>query len=171
MKVTISRGKFALDTRVADKRVRKVLNAPDRETAEALATQFIADGGLIPHAAPRYARYRDYDIKELFRKTRERARVRNIDFTLSEVDVFSYFERSLHTCEISGIAFDRLYRPPGTTKRPFAASVDRINSGAGYSVGNCRLVCVAVNIALGEWGTETFFRICQAVSDHSNRHQ
>ena len=51
-------------------------------------------------------------------------------------------------CSISGIEFDN------ATRSPFAASLDRIDSGMGYEPGNIRLVCHALNVAMNTWGLE-----------------
>lgn len=45
---------------------------------------------------------------------------------------------------------------------PFAPSIDRIDSTKGYEKDNVRLVCVAVNYALNEFGEEIFRKICQS---------
>lgn len=42
-------------------------------------------------------------------------------------------------------------------------SIDRIRNDDGYRPGNVRLVLVAVNIALGAWGDEVFYRIAENV--------
>ena len=37
-------------------------------------------------------------------------------------------------------------------QRPFAPSIDRIDSAKGYTRDNCRIVCTAANFAMGSWG-------------------
>ena len=51
----------------------------------------------------------------------------------------------------------------GAAPRPFAPSVDRISSSAGYTVENCRLVCWAVNSFLGVWGTAIAIEIARGI--------
>lgn len=36
--------------------------------------------------------------------------------------------------------------------RPYAPSIDRIDCSLGYSAKNCRIVCVATNLAINRWG-------------------
>lgn len=59
---------------------------------------------------------------------------------------------------MTGIEFE-FDRFEGSCRRPFAPSLDRIRSNEGYSVGNCRLVCVLVNLALNQWGLEPLMRV------------
>lgn len=44
-------------------------------------------------------------------------------------------------------------------KRPFAPSIDRIDSRIGYLPGNCRIVCVAANYAMNCWGEMVLKRL------------
>lgn len=66
-------------------------------------------------------------------------------------------------CEVTGIAltFDR----PDPSKRaaPFQPSIDRIDSSKGYSAANCRVVALAVNLAMREWGEAVIARIGKAI--------
>jgi hypothetical protein len=63
-------------------------------------------------------------------------------------------------CALTRIPFDlclhRRYRA-----NPFRPSLDRINSKNGYTPDNTRLVCVAVNFALNEFGESTFKFLCE----------
>ena len=65
-------------------------------------------------------------------------------------------------CQVTGIAFsDR--RVNGSRVVPFMPSIDRIDSSRGYEWGNCRVVCLAVNLAMRDWGTEAMIRIAKAL--------
>ena len=165
MKVFIRRGKWVVDTRIGDKRVVKVLVAEDEAAAKVEAESLSASGALIKLAVRAYARYRDYDIVDLWRRTKGRAACRGIPFELQKDDVLEMFRRSNHACEVTGIAFDRTHKPAGSTKRPYCASIDRIDNTLGYTPTNCRLVCTMVNVALGEWGIEALMRVGRALRD------
>ena len=54
-------------------------------------------------------------------------------------------------------------KPQGARKRMWAPSVDRINSAHGYVAGNMRLVAIAVNIAMSDFGEEFLLRIAEAI--------
>jgi len=65
-------------------------------------------------------------------------------------------------CEITGIALSFESVGPHKTP-PFQPSVDRIDSKMGYSAANCRVVALAVNLAMREWGAEVISRIGKAI--------
>lgn len=61
--------------------------------------------------------------------------------------------RSKGKCELTGIPFN--CRKIGKASRlPFIPSIDRISPNLPYTKSNCRIVCLAVNVALNEWGEE-----------------
>lgn len=49
---------------------------------------------------------------------------------------------------------------------PYMISIDRIDSKLGHNKSNIRLVCVAINYALNEFGEDTFKTICEAYISH-----
>jgi hypothetical protein len=91
---------------------------------------------------------------EAHKRARRRARERGIEFSLTARDVQALYESTKGRCELTSITFEN--------SGPFCASIDRINSGRGYLVGNVRLVCWAVNNALNKWGDGVFSRIATA---------
>ncbi len=55
-----------------------------------------------------------------------------------------------------------VHKKPGWRRAPWAPSVDRIDSSKGYVPGNVRLVCVAANLAMNEWGEDVLARVARA---------
>jgi len=99
--------------------------------------------------------------KQLATKARKGAEKRNIEFKLCEYDIILMFIRSGMKCEVSGIPFDMTnvvniekFSRGRRFMRAKIPSIDRIDSRFGYTPQNTRLVCAAVNIALGSWGDE-----------------
>ena len=64
---------------------------------------------------------------------------------------------------MSGIAFSSERRSDAFVKTPFAPSLDRIDSSKGYVRGNVRLVCMAANFALNQWGDDILRRLAHGV--------
>jgi len=83
---------------------------------------------------------------------RTRSRNRGITFTLDSSVSDIQRRIDLGVCEITGTPFDlspgRKYNSP---------SLDRINSKRGYEHDNVRVVCHAMNAAMGDWGEEKVF--------------
>lgn len=71
------------------------------------------------------------------------------------------FERAQGRCEVTGIPFNDTLLSGRV--RPWKASIDRIDSEEGYHPENCRLVCVAVNAAMREWGEQILWTIANAL--------
>lgn len=64
-------------------------------------------------------------------------------------------------CELTGIPFSDA-KPQGARSAPWQMSVDRIESSMGYDFDNIRIVCLAVNLAMREWGVGVLHRIGRA---------
>jgi hypothetical protein len=88
------------------------------------------------------------DEREIFRKTFASARRRGISFDLSEEDLSILVARAAGRCEMTKIRFSNV-RLPDQRVRPFRMSVDRLDNNEGYSLRNCRLVCVQANFLRG----------------------
>ena len=76
-------------------------------------------------------------------------------------DIVHMAIRSGGRCEVSGVPFNFDYHGK---RRPYAPSIDRINSDVGYTPENSRLVCYLVNVGMNCWGDEQFLRVCRAVA-------
>lgn len=98
----------------------------------------------------------------LFRQAMGNAKLRGMPFEITQADVDALAAEADGRCQITGIAFDYLPRD-GKAKRPFAPSLDRIDPTVGYLPDNIRLVCVAVNLAMNEWGVEVLLEIGRAL--------
>lgn len=100
-----------------------------------------------------------------FTYAKTRSRMRFGEAGLSRDDFEAMWERSGGRCEVSGIEFD-CFPVEGKLKRPWTPSVDRIDNTKGYTPDNCRLICLAVNLAMNEWGEAVLFRIAEALTMH-----
>ena len=89
-------------------------------------------------------------------KAEQRSRAAGRPFRLQLDSLAFIAKRSGGRCEVTGLPFsDELVG----RHRPYRQSVDRIDSAREYSIENCRLVCFAVNMAMGVWGEEVLHRI------------
>lgn len=99
--------------------------------------------------------------RDMFRVTKKNAGCCGIPFKLKYRDFEDLLWLSQNRCMLSGIPFD--FTPVKGKRRPFAPSIDRIDSAEGYTRANCRLVCCAVNIAMNEWGYDVLLQISHAL--------
>lgn len=93
--------------------------------------------------------------------TRKRARNKGLKYGLSAGWILKRLERIGYCCELSGIAFSAR-RPRESHKRPWMPSLDRIDCTKGYTQDNVRIVCVAVNTLLQDWGDSVFHDLMKA---------
>ncbi|HEY7823803.1 MAG TPA: DUF3596 domain-containing protein [Acidimicrobiia bacterium] len=98
-----------------------------------------------------------------FRAARKRG---GVNYRLTRADEQAIFTRSRGACQVTGIPFD-VGRSEKWSRSPFAPSVDRIDSSEGYIPGNVRLVCVAVNLAMNQWGERVFALMANAYVEYN----
>lgn len=107
------------------------------------------------------------EYRRIYTKARKNAEGRGIPFNLTWDEMQELAREANGCCAVSGIPFN-FTRLEGLKRRPFGASLDRVDSKQGYTRENCRLVCCAVNFAMNEWGEQTFKYIAQCVAKRSN---
>lgn len=107
-------------------------------------------------------------LRRSFGRISGRALRKKIEFDLTWDDCQMMMSRAAGRCEVSGIPF-HLDGIGDLSRRPFAPSVDRIQSKIGYTAANCRLVCVAVNVAMNEWGVDTLMLVLQSIKSLRSR--
>jgi hypothetical protein len=95
---------------------------------------------------------------------RTRAKQRGMEFNLTEKWIE---ERLSQGCELSGLSFDlgdrvTLEGRARALKKLRGPSIDRRDSSKGYTQDNCRLICVALNIGLQDFGWESVVDIWRA---------
>jgi hypothetical protein len=99
-------------------------------------------------------------IAQMYRNVYKNAKTRGIDFEITLEEFNQLLAEADGKCCLTKIAFDTSL--PNGKKRPFAASLDRIDSNKGYTYDNCRFLVSAMNQALGWYGDEIFKRIAFA---------
>jgi hypothetical protein len=106
----------------------------------------------------------DYRATERLRAIKKRAIRDNLSYGLDSEWLAERLR--VGTCEVSGLKFDLTRR-----RRPnaYTPSIDRIDASGGYTKENCRVVLLAVNTALQDWGLETFLDIASAIANRRER--
>lgn len=103
-------------------------------------------------------------LRRGFDRMSRNAEARGLGFWITLDEIIKLAERQKWRCAVSGLPFS-LASIAGASRRPFAPSVDRICSAQGYYPKNVRIVCLAVNLAMNEWGEDTLGIIADAISE------
>lgn len=122
-------------------------------------------------AGATFSRYSAMASARVWRRAKHAApkRGNGIEFTLTLQEARDLFQAQGGVCAVSGIPFDANFRAGAAIRRPYHASIDRIDSTKGYTKENCRWVCVVVNQALGEWGEEILYQVVAAITIKQGR--
>ncbi len=106
------------------------------------------------------------EINKILRKARGRAKVRGLDYDISETDLRYALEAQAWKCELTNLPFS-LGKSEVGRRQPFAPSLDRRDNRFGYVPGNIRLVCVIANLARADFSDDEFRVMCRAVASHT----
>lgn len=98
---------------------------------------------------------------EMMIAARGRAAAYGMEFNLETWDLELRLQRM--TCEATGLPLD-LERSGKTNYNPWAPSIDRKDSTKGYTFDNVQLVCVAYNVAKGEWTEDVLMILVKALA-------
>src|SRR5215212_9033160 len=90
------------------------------------------------------------------------ARRRGKGFALSDHIAERLYQQQRGRCAVTGIRFSMERWEKAVVKPPFAPSMDRRDSEVGYTDENVRLVCVATNFGMGQWGEGVFLSLAYA---------
>jgi hypothetical protein len=125
-------------------------NRPDREAKQAIWRSDNRDRIKAKDAKRRLQKR----AQCLINAARTRSRAKGIEFSLDEFEPELQARIDAGKCELSGVEFDL---SPG--RKPNSPSLDRISPKLGYTPSNVRVICHALNAALGDWGEEALLPI------------
>ncbi|MFY8183530.1 MAG: hypothetical protein ACOVKL_04870 [Polynucleobacter sp.] len=101
-------------------------------------------------------------LKAMLTSARSGASQRNISFDLSIYQLVILANKAAGKCMFSGIPWDYSTQSKKTNKAIWKPSLDRIDASKGYEEGNVRLICIAANLALMDFGDDVFARLATA---------
>jgi hypothetical protein len=93
------------------------------------------------------------------RSKRAYCKKHDLPCTITPADVVSLFNQQNGLCALTGR--ELLFGSKGTQRD--SLSIDRIESGRGYILGNIRLVTYQANMARGQFSDEELLAFCRAV--------
>lgn len=94
--------------------------------------------------------------------SRKRAKKKGHEFGIGVAWILNLLEEQEYRCALTGIEFSER-TVNDAHKRPYMPSLDRIDCRKGYTPGNVRIVCVAVNTLLQDWGDEVLHEIVASI--------
>jgi len=116
-----------------------------------------------PKAKEYARRYRaerraEYLVAEVRRRSARKGIPFDLDKHVQEINA----RIKLGLCELTGYPMNASPLTVKYERRADAPSIDRIDPDGGYLYGNIRIVCLAMNTALGPWGEDAFLPIAKA---------
>ena len=102
----------------------------------------------------------------LLGQAKRRARLQGVHCTLSAEWIAARIEQG--HCEISRLPFDMSTGNGRWKKQPYAPSIDRVTAGGEYTEKNCRVVCLVLNEAMGQWGLQPVLELAVALLERKN---
>lgn len=99
-----------------------------------------------------------YAQKQVSRSRANAKGRRNLPHDLTAEQVLSLLWKAEWRCAVTATPFSLLEVGP-RRQRPFAPSIDRIDNDKGYTLENCRMVCVVTNLAMNAWGEDALRQI------------
>ena len=105
-------------------------------------------------------------LRKCFTTAQSRARQFDFECSITFDQIIGIAEKFNWRCQLTGLPFE--LAPVSNGKyMPFAPSIDRIDSQGGYCIGNVRIICLAMNYSLNEWGESVFATIAKNYLNHS----
>lgn len=92
---------------------------------------------------------------KLIANAKRRAKARGCQFEIDASWVIGRIAAQKARCLLTGIPFD-FTNTVESHHNPYAPSLDRIDTKGGYTAGNTRVVCAAINTMLSDWGADVF---------------
>ncbi len=123
----------------------------------------------LNHREDRLKRAKDNYYKNfsnsLIRSLKQRAKIMKIEFDLDVNFIDEMYTAQNGKCALTKIDF--MFEKQDSSRRPFAPSIDRIDSKLGYTKDNVRLVCIVVNLSLNEFGDQVFDKMCKSYVENT----
>lgn len=159
-------GEFAAWTKDVVRDPRRARDVPRKWfDSEATAARNVV---LAPHHFDDAADRRRW-LRKLLASAERRARKAGLAFDLPADEHFLDRLWKDGQCAVTGLSFNLHRFPEALVKHPFAPSIDRRLSSGGYTRDNVRLVCVAVNFGMGQWGEEVYLKLARAAVEHAGQ--
>jgi len=177
-KIDVKKGYTKDNVRLLCHVVNSALNEYGDETFDKIAKAYVL--GIMPviKEEPRIeppdpnrkwdTKYREGKtgtVQFLYMKSKKRAEEEyKVEFKITKEFISKLLDSG--KCAITNIPIRYELNKSGLN--PFRPSLDRIDSTKGYTEDNIRIVCIAANYALNEFGIDIFDKICKTYLENKN---
>ena len=96
----------------------------------------------------------------LVAEVRRRCERLDMVFSLDVTEIQNRIDKGV--CELTGYPLDLTPLTVKNQRRPNAPSLDRCDPSQGYTMLNIRVVCLAANLAMSNWGEAGFLPIAKS---------
>ena len=132
------------------------LSKTRKDINEQLFLKFNYANGIVPadteNKPPKEVTLESHMARIVIRaKQNAKGRSRVKEFTLTTGQAVAMLIASNYQCSVTGVPLSLDFESHDGRK-PYAPSIDRIDNTKGYTEDNCRVVCLAANIAMNTWG-------------------
>lgn len=107
------------------------------------------------------------EVNSLWHSCRGGAKRKGLIFDITRDDICDLLKSQEYKCAGSGMVFN-FSTESSSSRRPFAMSVDRINSEDGYHRNNIQITTVIFNLAKADWEDEDFISLCKMVAGRNS---
>lgn len=94
---------------------------------------------------------------------KRRSKVKNIPFSLDATNIQKIIDKGV--CQLTGIPFNLT-----AGKTWDSPSLDQISPGKGYTVENTRVIILAANVMMNNWGHNKILEVADAIRQNSRYH-
>jgi hypothetical protein len=105
-------------------------------------------------------------MRNSIKNAKGRSKERNLPFDLTYEWAIEQVEKQGFRCALTGIPFFSKWGDRSPHRNPTIPSIDRIVPAAGYVQSNCRIVNLAINTMMLDWGEEFFVHLVKCFLDH-----
>lgn len=138
------------------------LRVSTMQTSLESAAQWVMERPFGSHHIRKPINLKPSFVTRIIGQAKANAKARSIPFAITQQDFWEMYDATHGYCAVSGLPFD-MRELDAIKRRPFMPSIDRVNSFAGYTRENCRVVCTAVNLAMNEFGEDVLWQIASSM--------
>jgi len=102
--------------------------------------------------------------QKLLQNCKRNAKIRGSECTIDKYVIINLLIQSEFKCNVTGVKLIIKSEEQSKERHPWSASIDRIDSSIGYTKENCRITCLAANLAMSTWGEKVLIKMAKSIA-------